>query len=107
MRARSWLWLVGCCLTALLPPPPAVAQRRPGVKLELRVPREQFLLGESISVEVRLVNTGAQAVDAPKLKNVQNTQPVYHLKGPSYPKGTTFSLRDVKLAGDEAALRAT
>lgn len=76
------------------------------MKLELSVGRDRFLLGESISVDIRLKNTGAQAVEVPKLKNVQNTQPVYRLEGPSYPKGVTFSLRDVKLAGDPAALRA-
>ena len=106
MRTRLEFWRMFGCMAALIGSPLAVGQRRPSVKLELNVTREHFLLGESISVEIHLKNSGTEAIDAPKLKNVQNTQPVYRLEGPSYPHGVTFSLRDVKLAGDPAALSA-
>lgn len=76
------------------------------MKLELNLAREQFLLGESIDVGMRLRNTGAQAVQAPKLRSPQNTQPVYRIEGPSFPGGQTFSLRDLELASEPGALRS-
>ena len=56
------------------------------MKLELRVPRERFLLGESVSVELTLTNTGTVPVEVPKLRSTLNPQPVYRLTGPGFPK---------------------
>ena len=56
-------WRVCGCLAALIGAALAIAQRRPTVKLELSIGRDRFLLGESISVDIRLENTGAQAVE--------------------------------------------
>jgi hypothetical protein len=106
MRTGLAFWLICGCGFALIGSPVVLAEGRASVKLELKVTPDTLLLGGRISVEIRLTNTGAQPVDAPKLKNVQNTQPVYRLVGPSYPDGVTFSLRDVKLAGNPDALRA-
>ena len=105
MRAGFARWWMGGCLAALLVTQPAAAQRSPSVKLELSVAREQFLLGESIGIEMRLHNTGDQAVEVPKLKSPQNTQPVYQLEGPEFAGGKSFSLRDLDLTTEPVALR--
>ncbi|MGA7236198.1 MAG: hypothetical protein WBY44_10990 [Bryobacteraceae bacterium] len=106
MRRGLTFWR-GCgCLAALIGAAVAIAQTRPAVKLELSLGRDRFLLGESISVDIRLENTGLRAMDVPMLKSVQNSQPVYRLEGPSYPKGVAFSLRDIKRTGDPPVSRA-
>jgi len=64
------------------------------MKFELILPRELYLTGENISVDVRLTNTGQAAVDAPRLVARENAQPVYTLRGPSYPNGVSFNFRD-------------
>jgi hypothetical protein len=78
--------------------------RRQGVakvKLDLRVPRERFLLGEDVSVELTLTNTGTAPVAVPKLKSTLNPQPVYRLTGPGLAEGVSLTYRDVKLPAAE------
>jgi hypothetical protein len=64
------------------------------MKLELVLPRDLFLTGENVTIDVRLTNTGTAAVDAPTLDSPSNAQPVYRLQGPSYPDGVSFNFRD-------------
>ncbi len=61
------------------------------MKLELVLPRSLYLVGENIDVDVRFTNTGTVAIDVPILDSPHNPQPVYHLRGPSYPEGISFS----------------
>src|SRR6266849_2558938 len=70
------------------------AGTRSTMKLELFLPRDLYLTGEDISLDIQLTNTGTAAVDAPRLASPENPQPVYLLRGPSYPNGVTFNLRD-------------
>ncbi len=106
MEAGSAMRGACLCLIVLLAPPFAVAERRSGVKLELTIPRDRFLLGESISVGIRLENTGAATAEVPKLKSMENTQPVYRIEGPSFPTGASFTMREAVLAGEPGALGA-
>lgn len=71
------------------------------MKLDLHVPRERFLLGENVSVELTLTNTGAAPIQVPKLRSTLNTQPVYRLTGPGFPDGVSFTYREVKLPPEE------
>jgi hypothetical protein len=71
------------------------------VKLDLRVPRERFLLGESVSVELTLTNTGTAPVEVPKLRSTLNPQPAYRLTGPGFAEGAWFTYRGVKLPAAE------
>ena len=64
--------------------------------LELILPRDVYLTGENVDVDVRLTNTGTVAIDVPSLNSRQNPQPVYSLRGPSYPDGFTFNFRDLR-----------
>jgi hypothetical protein len=66
------------------------------MKLELILPRDFYLTGENVDVDVRLTNTGTVAIDVPTLDSRQNPQPVYSLRGPSYPDGLTFNFRDLR-----------
>ncbi|NMO17212.1 hypothetical protein HPC49_13155 [Pyxidicoccus fallax] len=66
------------------------------MKLELQLPKDRFLAGESIDVDLRLTNTGPSSVEAPLLKDEANDFPVYTLTGPGFPQGETFSYRSVK-----------
>jgi hypothetical protein len=64
------------------------------MKLELVLPRDVYLTGENIDIDIRLTNTETAAIDVPTLDSPQNPQPVYHLRGPSYPQGVSFNFRD-------------
>src|SRR5690349_9885235 len=97
MRRRKILVAMwsGCLLPALA----AGGSQRAGggrqgvakVKLELRLPRDRFLVGENVSVELRLTNTGTAPVAVPALRSDANPQPVYRLAGPGYAEGATFT----------------
>lgn len=68
------------------------------MKLELHIPRKRYLLGENVSVDLRLTNTGSAAIQAPELFNTLNSQPVYRLTGPSIDQSVAFTYRDMKLS---------
>ncbi|MBS1824844.1 MAG: hypothetical protein JST93_05960 [Acidobacteria bacterium] len=70
------------------------------MKLELVLPRGEYLLGEQISVDIRLTNTSGAGVEVPNLTDRAGTQPVYQLRGPAYPEGVTFRFADLRGAGD-------
>ncbi|MFN7938294.1 MAG: hypothetical protein U0R19_33505 [Bryobacteraceae bacterium] len=80
----------------------AVAQRGTKMKLELVLPRTEYLLGEPISLDVRLTNMGTAAVEVPNLTERGSRQPVYRLQGPAYPDGVTFRFSDARAARAEA-----
>jgi hypothetical protein len=69
--------------------------------MDLHVSRESFLLGETVSIELTLTNTGTAPVEVPKLRSTLNTQPVYRLTGPGFPEGVSFTYREVKLPPEE------
>jgi hypothetical protein len=76
------------------------------MKLELILPRELYLTGETIDVDIELTNTGKTAVDAPTLATRGNTQPDYRLQGPAYPQGVSFNFHDIHVAGEESPAAA-
>lgn len=78
----------------------SVTKRRMPVKLEIRLPKQHFVLGEQIDVEARLTNTGDTAVEVPALASETNLQPIYRLTGPGLPAGGE------ELGGRSAARRA-
>ena len=77
------------------------AQRSSTMKLELTLPRDLYLTGEKVDVDIELTNTGKTAVDAPTLATKGNTQPVYHLQGPAYPNGVSFNFHDIHPVSEE------
>lgn len=68
------------------------------MKLELSLPKNAFVLGEHIDVDVRVVNTGSEAVELPLPSSPSNSELTYTLGGPAYPESTTFSYRSVRSA---------
>jgi hypothetical protein len=69
----------------------------------MHVPRDRFLLGENVSVDLTLTNTGTAPVEVPKLQSTLNSQPVYRLAGPGFAAGVSFTYRDAKLPAAERA----
>jgi len=73
------------------------------MKLELILPREQYLLGERINLDLRLTNPGKTAVEVPALTGRGSAQPVYRLRGPAYPDGVSFHFAADPAAADQTA----
>lgn len=65
------------------------------MQLDLLLPKDRFLIGETISLLVTLTNTDAQPIQIPDPFHSDNWQPTYTITGPSYPEGYTFSFRSV------------
>jgi hypothetical protein len=84
---------IACLLTSLGAQQNSTKQGRSTMKLELNLPRELYLTGEKVNVDVRLTNTGQASVSAPLLDRLDASQPVYVLRGPSYPSGVSFNRR--------------
>lgn len=67
------------------------------MKIEVRLAKSAYLLGETIAVDVFLTNTGTTAVDVPVPSERTNWQPSYSLLAPGQAQPATFSFRSVKL----------
>jgi hypothetical protein len=66
-----------------------------GINLELDLPSNRLYCGEDIPVELRISNTGTSVIEVPDGTFMANATPLYHLVGPSYPRGVYFNLAGV------------
>src|SRR5438105_2394210 len=73
----------------------AAQQGRLPVDIRIELAQERFVTKESIVARIVIRNTGSTPIDVPNPENNGNTQPVYTISGPSYPKGYSFHFRGV------------
>jgi hypothetical protein len=78
-------------------------QGRPMVEIKIELGQQHFISKESMVMRVLLHNTGSAAVTAPNPENNRNTQPLYTITGPSFPKGHTFHFRQIALGDPNPA----
>lgn len=69
------------------------------MNLEIRFAQDRFIVGETIVLYVRLTNTGSAPAEVPDPAAPGNGQPLYTVKGPSYPEGHSFRLGQRRLPG--------
>jgi hypothetical protein len=67
-------------------------QEAPGM-LTIRIApeRAEYLEQESIALSVEIENQGTESVEVPEPAFGSNSQPVYEITGPSFPKGNQFN----------------
>ena len=79
---------------------PCAGQRTQGrLPLEIRIDlgQKRFITKESMVLRISIRNTGSSPIEVPNPENNRNSQPVYTIDGPSYPKGHSFHFRSVAL----------
>lgn len=75
-------------------------QERSSVKIEIKFPKDRFVVGEDLPMGVEIANDGKAPVRLPDPFNNNNWQPTYSISGPAFPDGMTFSARSA-LRGDK------
>src|SRR5580698_7612455 len=70
-------------------------QGRLPVDIRIELAQERFVTKESMVARILIRNTGSTPIEVPNPENNGNTQPVYTIFGPSYPKGYSFHFRGV------------
>jgi hypothetical protein len=60
------------------------------VEIKLEMDSAHYLFREAMTARILLRNDGATAIEVPDPEDNRNTQPVYTVTGPSYPKGHAF-----------------
>lgn len=76
------IWLAGLAILG-------TAEGR-GLDLTIRLNGDSFVVGETIDLDLTLVNTGPAPVQIPDIGVQGIGHPVYTLTGPDYPGGTKF-----------------
>jgi hypothetical protein len=82
---------------------PGAKQGRLPVEIRIELAQERFVTKESIVVRILIRNTGSTPIDVPNPENNGNTQPVYTISGPSYPKGYSFHFRGIASGNPNAS----
>ena len=77
-----------CLLTVLCAV--AVAAQAKKMQLEIKLGKTQFIVKESLRVEVTFHNNGAAAVSIPAIADTRNRALSYYLTGPTFPKEFVF-----------------
>src|SRR5580692_2150447 len=99
LRAVGATLAIGTIVCACFGQPDArgrgAQQGRLPVDIRIELAQERFVTMESIVVRISIRNTGSTPIDVPNPENNGNTQPVYTISGPSYPKGYAFHFRGV------------
>ena len=67
--------------------------------IRIELAQERFVTKESMVARILIRNTGSTPIEVPNPENNGNTQPVYTISGPSYPKGYSFHFRGI-VSGD-------
>jgi hypothetical protein len=67
------------------------------VEIKIDLGQQRFIAKESMVMRVFIHNTGTAPVSAPNPENNRNTQPIYTVTGPSFPKGHTFHFRQIAI----------
>jgi len=67
-----------------------IQQGRLPVEIRIELAQERFVIKESMVARIMIRNTGSSPIEVPNPENNRNTQPVYTISGPSYPKGYSF-----------------
>ncbi len=63
------------------PPGLSPAQRSPELKIDVQLSKNLYVVGEDISLEVRVTNDGTNPAEIPDPFDTRNSQPVYHVSG--------------------------
>lgn len=63
------------------------------MRIQIELPKQRFVAGESMNATVKIVNDGSGPIDVPDPQINENWQPTYTVQGPAYEKGYTFSFR--------------
>lgn len=72
------------------------------VKIHIDLKKHRYVVGESIDLDVEVINTSSSTVQVPDLSSPNNSEPRFLLRGPQYPQGVTFSRRSARLRGRAA-----
>src|SRR5215472_9290459 len=92
-RMRTAALLIGTVVSAGLGQATrgkGIQQGRLPVEIRIELAQERFVIKESMVARIMIRNTGSSPIEVPNPENNRNTQPVYTISGPSYPKGYSF-----------------
>jgi hypothetical protein len=103
-----WVWVIAfLCVGGAL----AQEHKQPqgqgqtSMELELKIDKPQFMVQESLRVEVTMSNGSSAAVIVPEIADARNRALSYQLTGPSFPKGFSFQYArdpEKRMSGDPA-----